>query len=330
MNIRWTYWLAACLALVSWTVVVYASDPPGTRTYSVDVPTSNLPSPFKANPAPGPLSIRVRGTRGHLDAFQASSLHVSAAFDQVHDVGQQTVAVTVTNSDPSVELDSPPTSVSVAIDRFDHRQIPVGVRFTAGAPDGYSYKAGDVTVAPAVVTVFGPSKRLQDLHAEALVSLTNIKTTYESNPKVFIYQGADPANRISDLTVQPSTVVVDVPVTSNTVSRASAVVPTTTGSVGFGRVVSGISVSPPSVVLNGPQDVLAGLDSVTTDPIKLTGLFTTVKETVNVVAQGQGVTVTPAKVTVTITISFLPSSPTPSPSPTSTPAPGSPSPSATP
>lgn len=318
--------LAFGLALVCWTVVVYASDPPGTRTFQVDVPTASLPNQYVLSPPPGQISIRVRGTRGNLDSFSSADLRFSAAFDRVQDVGTQQVAVSIASTDPAVELDSAPSSITVTVDKNDHKEIPVTVEISAPAPDGYTYKESDITLTPTVVSVYGPSKRLADLHASAPVSLNNIKTTYVSNPKVFIYQGTNPSNRISDLLVTPTSVTVTVPVASNTVSRASAVVPNITGTPGFGRIVSSITVSPPFVVLNGPQDVLAGLNSVTTDPIRLNGLFNTVKQTVNVVVQGTAVSIDPGKVTVTITITFIPTTPTPqpSPSPTATAAPTAP------
>lgn len=328
--------LAVGVALVCWTVVVYASDPPDSRTFNVDVPVQNVPAQFEIDPLPPPLSIRVRGTRDHLDAFRSSSLTVSVAFDRIDHAGTQDVPVSVTNADRDVELDSVPSSIRVTVDTRMSVSVPVTVNFTSGPPAGYHYDQNAITVSPPAVTVYGASKKLQDLHAYVDVGLSGIKTTYEVTPNVFLYRGQSRTDRVSDLDVEPRSVTVEVPVTSFTVPRTTAVFPNVTGSPGAGRVVSGISVTPQFVVLNGPQELLNGLDRVTTDPIRLSaGSGTTVKQVVHVTVP-QGVSVDPAEVTVTITITVLPTptpsaAPTPSPTalPTPTPTPGLPTPSPT-
>ena len=319
--------LALGVALVCWTVVVYASNPPDTRTFNVPVPSDNLPSQFKLDPDPGPISIRIRGTRDHLDAFQSSSLTVQAAFDRVKEKGAQDVPLTITNSDRNVELDQPPTSVRVSVDANSSVSVPVTVNITAEPPAGYGYDSKNTTVSPPAVTVYGPSQKLQDLHAFVDVSLASARTTFQSNPKVVLYQGPTRSKRVSYLDVEPVGVTVTVQVQSFKVPRTSAVVPNLVGSPGTNRIVSAISVSPQYVVLFGPQELLNNLDRVTTDPIRLTGLLNTVRETVHVTVP-TGVQADPGQVTVTITITVLPA-PTAAPSPTATPTP-SPTPAASP
>src|SRR3981081_2126514 len=88
--------LALGLALVAWTVVVYASNPPDTRTFSIDVPIATPPPPFILAPAPGPITVRMRGTTDHLNQFNAKSLRVTPALDKVTRTGVQDVAVSWT------------------------------------------------------------------------------------------------------------------------------------------------------------------------------------------------------------------------------------------
>ena len=318
--------LAVILAVTAWGVVVYASNPPDTRSFSVPVPTGNLPAKFKIDPAPAPISVRVRGTSEHLDQFSTTSLIIAVSFDRVRSTGQQDVAVNVTNTDPDVEIDSAPSTVSVFIDQLVSMSIHVEVDIatdsegkTLKPPPGY--QPGDATATPADVTVTGSQHRIQaidGLRAVALVDLSSVKTNYAATEDVILRDGQ--GNRITDLGEQPQSVSVRVAITSNTVTRASAVVPSLIGAAGLTRVLSGIVVSPqPFVILTGPQDLLNTLDSVATQPVRLANLQNGQKVTVGIVVPA-GVAADPS--TVDVTVSFLTiTTPTPAPVPTPTPTP---------
>jgi YbbR domain-containing protein len=323
--------LAFGLALVCWTVVVYASNPPDTRTYPIDVPADNLPSPFILDPAPTPISIRMRGTTDHLNQFNPRSLHISAAFDKVTQTGVQFVAVSVTNTDSNVELDANPTGILAAVDKLESR--PLTVTVTPGKdkngksqtpPPGYI--VGESTATPSQVVVTGSMHRfssIQGLHAEADVDLSSAKTIFAATEDVVLRDAT--GNLISDLSVSPNNVAVKVNITSNAVTRAETVVPDLVGGAGFGRALTGYSVAPSATaVLSGPQDVLNSMPaSVTTQPIRTASLASGQKVTVSIIVP-PGVSATPATVDVTVFFSLLPP-PTPSPSPaTASPQPSSP------
>ena len=124
-----------------------------------------------------------------------------------------------------------------------------------------------------------------------------------------------------------ATVLVTIEVAASLTSRASAVLPKVSGSVASGHYLAGLSVSPATVVLNGPQDLLNTLDSVPTQTISAGGITGTLSFTVDVMPPA-GVTATPGRVTVTISVGTF-AQPTPSPTPPPSPTP-TPSPTATP
>jgi YbbR domain-containing protein len=325
--------LAFGLALVCWTVVVYASNPPDTRTYPIDVPTDNIPTPFILDPAPAAISVRMRGTTDHLNQFSAKSLRLNVAFDKVTQTGVQPVAVSVVNTDSNVELDSAPTSILASVDKLESRPLTVTVQpgkdkngKSLTPPPGYVL--GAVTASPPSITVTGSQHRfatIQGLQAQADVDLSSARTIFAATEDVVLRDAG--GNLISDLAVQPNSVAVKVVISSNAVTRVETVVPDFTGSPGFGRALAGIALAPSStVVLNGPQDVLNSLpDSVTTEPIRIASLFSGQKVTVAIIVP-PGITAEPAKVDVTVFFSLLPP-PTPSPlPPTPTPSPPSPTP----
>src|SRR5919206_1651675 len=105
--------LASALALITWVAVVYAGNPPESRTVSVHVPQdpASLPSGYVlAAPVPD-ISVRVSGTREHVRAFDASSLAVSVDYHAISRTGVQPLGLHVANNDHNVSLDNVPNTV---------------------------------------------------------------------------------------------------------------------------------------------------------------------------------------------------------------------------
>jgi YbbR domain-containing protein len=72
------------------------------------------------------------------------------------------------------------------------------------------------------------------------------------------------------------------------------------------RIFGGISVSPGSITIQGPQDRVAGVSSVTTLPLALTGVRTPVRRRVPIdTSTLDGLRISPSAVTVTADISAL-------------------------
>ena len=312
---------ATGVALVSWVGVVYAGNPPETKTVSVAVPQSpsDIPAKFVlVTPVPN-LSLHLGGPKSSLDSFSMSSLSVSVSWKSVTRAGVINVPVSVTNSDPGVQLIDPPTTVSANVDVLTSTTLPVNINVKAPPPEGYvtSSESAD----PASVVVTGAQQKLTGLQARVNIDLSNRKTNVEAELDVLLYDshGMQVANPPWIGGVTPSQVQVIIIISSTQTSRASAVVPNRSGSPPSGWQLVAISVNPATVVLSGPQELLNALDSVSTSTISLNGLTGTVSRTVTITPP-DGVTADPSTATVTLTIVQL-TSPSPSPTPTPRPTP---------
>lgn len=323
--------VACCvLAVITWSGVVYASNPPQTRLVSVHVPqqTSAIPAKYTlVHPVPD-LQVRIGGTRSSLDAFNPSSLTLNVNWRAVKTAGVQQVPISITKSDPNIELVDPPTSITADIDSLTSTTVPVSIIVTNPPPAGY-FIASE-TASPDAVIVAGPEQELSGLQARVAADLGNNKTNFVEDAPVLIYDSR--GDRLSDLTVTPppgsdappGQVKVTIIVSANITSRAAAVVPRTVGNVAPGHQYVGIVLSAPNVVLSGPQNLLNALDSVFTSTISLNGLTGDITVTVPVTPPA-GVTASPSTVTVTILVRTIPVAPPPSATPSPTPSP-SPSP----
>ena len=311
---------ATGVALVSWVGVVYAGNPPETKTVSVAVPQSpsDIPAKFVlVSPVPN-LSLHLGGTRGSLNSFSMSSLTVNVSWKRVTKVGVVNVPVSVSNSDANVQLIDPPTSVIADLDSLTSTTLPVNIDVTTPPPAGYV--TSSESASPDSVVVTGAQQQLTGLQARVNLDLSNHKTNVEADVPVLLYDthGTQVNNPPWLTGVTPSTVRVTLIVSSSQTSRASAVVPKQTGNPPSGWQLVAITVNPATVVLSGPQELLNALDSVQTTAISLNGVTGTVSRTVSVTPP-QGVTADPGTVTVTITVVQL-ASPCPAPRPTPTPS----------
>ncbi|MGH7722724.1 MAG: CdaR family protein [Candidatus Dormibacteria bacterium] len=317
--------LAAALATVLWAGVAYASNPPDTRSVTIKVPQSDAEvAPWVLVHAIAPLVIRVSGTREHLNAFDPADLAVTVDYKAITHAGVQNLAVSVINNDRDVILDSPPTSVVAEVDRLDSRKVGVTVNVATNPPQGYVVVSS--STSPSTVTVIGPRHELANVEARVTVNLGSQKTNFQVNQRVQLVDTNGQPLGSFGLTVAGNPqgeVLVTVDVAASLTSRASAVLPRVSGSPPAGHYLAAESVSPPTVVLNGPQDLLNTLDSIPTDTISLNGVTGTVSFTVHIVSPA-GVTATPGTVTVSVTVNAIPqpstsATPTPSTSPTPSP-----------
>src|SRR5579864_5357180 len=90
------------VAMVTWVGVVYAGNPPETRTVSVSVPQSRaqIPSQFVLVTPIAPLSVRIGGSRDNINAFNVASLVVTVAWRTVTHPGFVNVPTAITKTDP--------------------------------------------------------------------------------------------------------------------------------------------------------------------------------------------------------------------------------------
>jgi YbbR domain-containing protein len=319
--------LAVAVALVTWTVVVYAANPPDARTLSVPVPqdAQSLPGNFILASRIPDMNVRVEGTRDHIDAFSLSSLRVTVNYGVIHRAGTQSIPVTIVNNDRNVDVTDAPTSVMADVDTQITEKVQVEFNIIKGPPAGYL--VSDKTATPSTVDVSGPSKALQGLRAFVDVDLANRTAPLDQDRPVRLVDrtGHSPSN-VAILSGSP--VAVHVEIASTNATRSSAVIIDLSGQPAAGHVFSGISYQPLTVVVTGPQSVINGLDKIHV-PVSLNGL--TGDRTFTIALQvSPGITVQPDTVTVVVSITALPS-PTPSPSPRPTPTPSpTPSPSASP
>lgn len=320
--------LALGLAVFAWTVVVYAGNPPDTRTVTVAVPqdASTLGKFVLASRIPD-LAVRVQGTKDHVAQFDPAELQVIVDYRSIQSPGRQQIPVTIVNNDRDVDLDNPPTSVSADVDVTSSRTVQVKITVPPKQQPPSGYVITGESVNPSQLTVIGPLHQLDAVQAEVVVDLSNRKITLDQNYTVqFIGPGGQQETNLGVQEPSGTTVDVHIDIASQSTTRVSAVDPVLpAGLVAPGHELVGISQTPSTVVLTGPEELLNTLDAISTTPMPQLGLTGDTDESVRLILPA-GVRADHATVTVHVRIVAL----QPAATPTPTPAPPTPTPTSTP
>jgi YbbR domain-containing protein len=306
------------IAFVTWVGVVYAGDPPETKVVQLPVPQSpsSIPAGFVLVHPVSNVLVRVGGDQSTLNSLNTDVLTVNVDWAAVNHAGTYSIPLSITNTDPDIELIDPPTSVQVDLDVFTSKSIPVLIQISSLPPVGYEY--GSPQLSPTTVVVEGPERELAGLVARVTVNLSNQKANFQQQVPVLLY--TNNGGRLNNVNATPDVVSVSIAITADVTKRIVAVLPRTTGSASAGLRLIGILYAPMTVVVTGPQDLLNSLDSLTTVAIPLGGITGDYTETVAILAPA-GVTLSATKVSVTIEMASIPPPPTPTPTPSPTPTP---------
>jgi hypothetical protein len=320
--------LAIVLAIFSWAGVVLVTNPPGTRSVPMAVPQPpsldvSLPAGYVLTQAIPNLTVDITGTQDHLNAFSKGSLQVTVDYAAIKAIGDHVPAtvklpVKITNSDPNIDLDDPPTSIEAQVDSSRSASEPVEVVVSHAPPPGYQDSTMQAT--PAAVTATGPEHELVGIVIKTLpIDLSNQRANFPAST-IKVYPYSAQGRYLSDVNLSPAAVNVAITVVGVDTTRTSSVVLDITGEAAS-TPVTGLTYSPMTVTLTGSQDLINGasLATVTTGGIDIAGQTGTVTYKVPIETP-TGITANPSTVTVTVTVTPLPTptpaatSPSPSPS----------------
>ncbi|HEY6378719.1 MAG TPA: CdaR family protein [Candidatus Dormibacteraeota bacterium] len=313
--------MAVVLALVVWSVVVYANNPPDSRSFVVPVQFDGRGTMWAIDQPIDPITVHITGTREHVGAFTRDKLSARVDVSRITHAGTQDVPVVVLNNDPDVNTDGPAT-VRAYIDVLATRTVPVTPVTIKGPPAGFRPEVP--TVTPGSVLVNGAKRLIDQVRAQVEVDLTGFKTNYSQELTVRLI---DPAGTVvTNLGVTPTTVLVEVLINSTFTSRSVPIIVVTQGQPASGHLLASLTPVPQTVVLTGPATVLQTIDFLNVQ-VNIFGLFGSVTVSGIPVSTPVGVTASPNKVDVHVGVLIAPPPPTaaptaaPAPSPSPTPVP---------
>src|SRR5215213_637452 len=248
------------LAFLLWAWVTTQRDPPETRVFAdlaLQAPT--LPEPLQIAGELPPVTIEVIAPRSVVDRLSRSGLRPSLDVSQVTGPGNYQAAVVV-ELPAAARIDSiTPQVVPLVVDETASRSMHLEV--VPAQIDDPTRRIGEIVPEVSEVTVSGP-KRLVDNVAQVVLSV-DIGEQTDDFTADFVPTALDAAGQpIPEVALLPSRVTTTVEVEQR--GRSVPVLVQTVGSPEQGYESVGSVANPATVLLDGPDEVLANILSVVT------------------------------------------------------------------
>ena len=235
------------------------------------------------------------------DISRLTDTSVTAWVDLSHARAGQTrpLPVHLSGLPPTITVDNDPKPVTLAVQQRRRRQMAVSTDDIGVAPSGYSFAPALVSPREAVIT--GTRKAVSAV--TRLVAQADPDqqpgAVDEDFPIIALDATGSP---VSDVTVSPPTAHVNLTLTRALARKTLLVSANVIGSLPAPYRFGSIEVSPAAVEAEGPPEKLAAVNTLTTQPIDVSGATADLVQRVEPVIP-PGLTLSPRRpITVTIHI----------------------------
>lgn len=264
----WRAFFALVLASMLWAWVSTTEDPDVSRRISglSLSPTNERPDLVILNRAELPtVAVDVRGPRSRINQLAPTDLKAELDLAGVTDPGLKRLPISIQTPRLVRVASVTPNTVTVTIDRIATKRFDVQVE---RGPSPASYSISSIVITPNQVVASGPAGALDKVTRVVVpVSLGDRRDSFEGQ---FKPEPRDANNApVSDVTIDPPSV--QATVTVNRIGRTVSIVADIVGSPPAGYRVTGSTVSPSFVVVDGPPDALNQLILISTAPIDVSG-----------------------------------------------------------
>jgi YbbR domain-containing protein len=305
--------LSVALAFGVWMFIVDTEHPTRTGVFPVDIPVEpvNMPEGLTLGGPLGDVALRIEADEDLWDELIASDFRASVNLLGAQ-IGTQDAEVKVEplrGRDGLRIIEVIPTAqsagalpgtVRVELKPLVSQVVPVTLDPVGAPPMGY--EPSTPKVEPEQVVVSGPEDLVSQVAAAvATVDLsgvvTDVRQTYSLMPR------DDSGFIVGGVTLDPSSVDIEITVEQKQFSRLVVVSPSLEGSPAAGYNVTAVELDPASVTLLGPLELLNVTSFVLTDDIDITGATSDITRVVNIVGLAPGVAIS-GSTAVTVRISI--------------------------
>ncbi|MFN2162766.1 MAG: CdaR family protein, partial [Candidatus Promineifilaceae bacterium] len=255
--------IAFLLAVVATTAVRISNDPiVQARQEGVTLNVSGLPDDTTLTEAlPRSVIVEYEAPSSELPSITASTFQAEVTLADVT-TGVTRVPVQVTTTASNIrDMRAVPAELDVSVAAIVSKTVPVSVTVLDADTVSSAYEiSGDPVVVPSEVVVTGPEPAVeQTTMAGADISVANATTTVRDLRPLAAYD--ENGEEVAGLTIEPAETDVTVVVRRRINARDVGVRAVTTGSPPDGYWLSGLTVDPSSVTIEGSPSTLADMGS---------------------------------------------------------------------
>lgn len=298
---------AFLLAIVTWGWVIQATDPIETMTIAeLEIAAPNLDKDMVIVTALPRASVEVEGPQSELESITRSQISVRLDTSSVTQPGNYKLPLVVDGPDTDARLHATPEFAQVQVDELATKVMPLQIDQIEQNPG--SSKVNTITSEVQQVTVSGPSSAVDRVDSVILPVVIDSQTTNFAS--VFTPYAVDAEEQvITEVSILPNQISTQVEVKSR--GKVISVIPSIQGQPAEGYSTQRTAVLPISVTVDGPEDVLANLLFVNTEPVDISGASQSVSQRVGLADLPEGVTIVePASGEVEVRVAIQDSSAT--------------------
>jgi YbbR domain-containing protein len=260
------------LSVALWVYVTSLNNPQNSADFpnqAVDV--RNVPANLRPTLDLTSVNVTVRANRSVMQNITSSSIHTYIDLSGYKE-GTYELPVKV-DVPPGSSVGVKPPTVQVRLDLLASKRVPLAAHIS-GTPD-FGYTMHDANVSTTTVTVSGLAtlvSRVSQAEVEVNVDRRNTTASGDLSPVALDASG----NPVPDVTFNPSTVHVTVPIELSLNYRTVPVKFNVKGEPANGYRIESITVNPNIVTILGQPEVLSQTNFLDTEPVDVTGQTATV------------------------------------------------------
>jgi YbbR domain-containing protein len=274
-NFRTLLW-ALLLSVAVWIAAVTAADPDEQRIYGKPVTIEIVgqdPGLVIVGEIPKTVEVTLRAPRSVWERLDGQEQPIRAVVDfsgLSAGPGHLLNVQVQVSENPARVVSVLPTSFTVALEPLTSRVFSVGLTLNGQPATGY--QSGNPALEPLEVLVSGAESLVRQVErARVIVNLTGTRESINQELDVQLYNASNQV--LKGLSVNPSAVLVNIPVSQQGGYRDVAVKVLVQGQVANGYLLTDLSVFPPIVTVYstdpGLVNALPGI--VETQPLELRG-----------------------------------------------------------
>lgn len=255
------------LALLLWGWVTVSRDPETTRSFAnVPITVGELPNNLEVVGTLPDVTVRVTGPRSEVSDLISSDVTASLDLGGIDAEGDYTAPIRVDTPRGIWSAEPSPSRLPVRVERSVTKQFVLETAIAGNVDSTRQVSASVVDVS--AVNVVGPSSSVGRV-AKVIAPITIENQTRDFTSAVTPVAVDGDGNPIPEVSLSPNIVTVQVDIQAR--GKRVAVITQLEGEPAQGYEVVDRTINPATVLVDGPQEAIAGLISVSTEPINIGG-----------------------------------------------------------
>lgn len=256
------------LAFAFWLYVSLGEGPESERVFLVQLTYRNMPQELTILEGFEKVEIKVVGSKQRISTLRENNIIAYVDLSNLQE-GAHNLPVNVELPSFFKVTEIYPSRVNVYLDRVIKVEKNIRVDFIGTLKPGLIIDEPEIL--PKTIKIVGPSKKIDTIRDVSItidLSTINSDVTLTMIPKIKDGLG----NEITNLSIDPSIVNVNVRIKTILSTKVVPVVPKFVGEISGDYGIVRVSIKPSIITILGKVEVLNKIDSLTTENINITNL----------------------------------------------------------